>query len=363
MNVALPNRENRLYTLDVLRGVAALCVVFWHWQHFFYDGGAPVNFDPAQQPFFKPFTLLYQHGGLAVQLFFTLSGFVFYWLFANEVASRSLPAARFAWDRLTRLYPLHLVTFLAVAGLQSAYSNSHEGYFVYPFNDAYHAVLNLLMMPAWGLEKGWSFNAPIWSVSVEMLLYAVFFLVCLSRRWRWPLTVLALALGSYLYPQVYKLGSGVLCFFIGGVTYGLLQQIRRWAGDTGAVWVTVPLCIVAWAWLIHGADALNGNLLLYVCYPLLVAALAGLGFRWQGVGRRWGWLGDISYASYLIHFPLQIIFALALDAFAFPRAVFYQEWVMLLFFAILIPLSLVSHRWLERPVQRYLRQRRPAALG
>lgn len=94
--MALPNRENRLYTLDVLRGVAALCVVFWHWQHFFYDGGAPVNFDPAQQPFFKPFTLLYHHGGLAVQLFFTLSGFVFYWLFANEVASRSLPAARFA---------------------------------------------------------------------------------------------------------------------------------------------------------------------------------------------------------------------------------------------------------------------------
>ncbi|MDF7795325.1 hypothetical protein [Pseudomonas syringae] len=30
------NGNARLYTLDVLRGVAALSVVFWHWQHFFY---------------------------------------------------------------------------------------------------------------------------------------------------------------------------------------------------------------------------------------------------------------------------------------------------------------------------------------
>jgi uncharacterized membrane protein len=27
----------RLHTLDTLRGIAALSVVFWHWQHFFYD--------------------------------------------------------------------------------------------------------------------------------------------------------------------------------------------------------------------------------------------------------------------------------------------------------------------------------------
>lgn len=351
---------NRLYTLDVLRGIAALCVVFWHWQHFFYVGGTPVGFDPALQPFFSHFTLLYQHGGMAVQLFFTLSGFVFYWLFATEVANRSLPTARFAWDRFSRLYPLHIVTFVAVAGLQWAYSSGHDGYFVYPFNDAYHAVLNLLMIPAWGLEEGWSFNAPFWSVSVEVLLYAAFFLICLSGRWKWPLTALALVLGSYIFPEVYKLGSGVLCFFIGGVTYGVLNQVRHCAGDTGTVLITAPLCAATWAWLINGADELNGNLLLYVCYPLLVATLAALGFRWQGLARHWSWLGDISYASYLTHFPLQILFAMAFDALALPRTVFYQGWVMLLFFAILIPLSLLTHRWLERPAQRYLRQRRQA---
>lgn len=348
---------NRLYTLDALRGIAALCVVFWHWQHFFYVGTTPAAFAQTLQPQFSLFAMLYLHGGMAVQLFFTLSGFVFYWLFATVVANRSLPAARFAWDRFSRLYPLHVVTFVAVAGLQWAYWSRNGGYFVYPFNDAYHAVLNLLMMPAWGFEKGWSFNAPFWSVSVEVLLYSAFFLICLCRRWKWPLSIMALALGSYLFPDVYKLGSGVLCFFIGGVTYGALNQLRRWAGDTGTVLITVPLCMASWVWLIYGIDQFNGTILLYVCYPLLVAALAALGWRWQGLARHWSWLGDISYASYLTHFPLQILFAMGFDALGFPRTVFYQGWVMLLFFAALIPLSLLTHRWLERPAQHYLRRR------
>lgn len=351
----LPSVPNRLYTLDVLRGIAALCVVFWHWQHFFYVGGDASGFVPSQQPFFDSFSVLYKHGGMAVQLFFTLSGFVFYWLFASEVANRSLPIARFSLDRFSRLYPLHLATFIVVICLQWAYTHSHTSSFVYPFNDTYHAVLNILMMPAWGLEKGWSFNAPVWSVSVEVVLYAVFFLICLTGRWKWPLTAAAAAVGSYLYPDIYKLGSGMLCFFIGGMTYGLLTLLRRYLGDTCTVVITGTLCVAAWAGLLKVPEALSGTLLLYVCYPLLIAALAAAGMRWPGLAKRGGWLGDISYSSYLTHFPLQIIFAMVFDALALPRTVFYEGWVMVLFFAVLIPLSLACHQWFERPAQRYLR--------
>ncbi len=213
------------------------------------------------------------------------------------------------------------------------------------------------MVPAWGLEKGWSFNAPVWSVSVEVLLYAIFFIICLTKRWKWPLTLAAIAIGSFLYPDIYKLGSGLVCFFVGGMTYGVLTWVRRYLGDGGALLITGPLCLVAWIWLLKTPAGLNNPLLLYVCYPLLIAALAAAGSRWPGLARRWAWLGDISYSSYLTHFPLQIIFAMAFDALALSRAVFYQGWVMVLFFAVLIPLSLATHRYLERPAQRWLRQR------
>jgi peptidoglycan/LPS O-acetylase OafA/YrhL len=32
------NTPTRFYSLDVLRGLAALAVVLYHWQHFFYTG-------------------------------------------------------------------------------------------------------------------------------------------------------------------------------------------------------------------------------------------------------------------------------------------------------------------------------------
>lgn len=353
-----PAPPSRLYALDALRGIAALCVVFWHWQHFFYVGDNPSAFVLDQQPFFRFFMPLYQHGGLAVQLFFSISGFVFFWLFSSGISDRSIRPLHFAADRFSRLYPLHIVTFALVAVLQLLYFSYHSSYFVYQSNDWYHAALNIFLAPAWGLEKGWSFNAPIWSVSVEVLLYCSFFLICLTRRWKWALAAAACVLGGYLYPEYYKLGSGVLCFYIGGVTYALLEVVRRYAGSMCAVVTTTALCLGSWAYLAYGAETVDTDMVLYACFPLTLAMLAAAGYLWPDLLRSWAWLGDISYSSYLIHFPLQIIFAMCSDWIGFSRATFYQGWVMLLFFAVLVPLSIFSHRALERPAQRYLRRGR-----
>lgn len=346
---------DRLYTLDTLRGIAALSVVFWHWQHFFYVGDTPSGFDPTRQPFYSALAPLYHQGGLAVQLFFSISGFVFFWLFSAGIATGKVKSRRFALDRFSRLYPLHLATFALVAVLQVAYLAQHSSYFIYQFNDGYHALLNLLLAPAWGLEQGWSFNAPIWSVSVEVLLYATFFLVCLAGRWRWLLAVIACGVGLMLYPQSYKVGSGLLCFFLGGIAYGLLEQLRHRAGSGAALVVSTTTALAAWAYQVVVADAANSYLIMCLCFPATLAMLAAAGLHWPGLWRSTAWVGDISYASYLLHFPLQIVFAIVVDSLGLAREVFYQPWLMLLFFALLIPLSLACHQWFERPAQRYLR--------
>lgn len=347
----------RLYTLDALRGLAALCVVFWHWQHFFYVGDDPSLFIASQQPFFAAFKGLYGHGGLAVQLFFLISGWVFFWLFARKISERSISVKRFALDRFSRLYPLHIVTFAIVAVLQMVYSSTHSNSFVYQANDAYHAFLNVFLAPAWGFESGWSFNAPIWSVSVEVLLYATFFLICLPGRFLIPLAVLLCLLGGYLYPEHYKQGSGLLCFYIGGLTYMGLDWLERHAGKARSSAMLSVACVAAWVYLLGFSDSVSTYFVMCVCFPLLIAALASIGRQWPNLLRSGALLGDISYASYLIHFPLQIVFALTSDRLGFSRTIFYQGWVMLLFFAVLIALSLLSHRFLERPAQRFLRRR------
>lgn len=346
----------RIYSLDVLRGIAALAVVFWHWQHFFYVGDSPKDFNGVGQPLFNIFTLAYQRGSLAVELFFCISGFVFFWLFSQRIAARTLSASRFFMDRFSRLYPLHLVTFIGVAVLQLLYANSHTSYFVYQSNDLYHAFLNALLIPAWGFEKGWSFNAPIWSVSVEVMLYAIMFATCLTRQARYLIIPCLIVLGYYLYPNNYKLGSGIFTFFCGGVAFMFMDWLIKRVGTKPFLAIAALLAAAAWAFVVL-SKTLSLYFLMGIAFPTLVMLLAAISCAFPTFLRPFAAVGDISYSSYLLHFPLQIIFAMVVDSLGGERSIFYSPWMLALFMGVLVPLSYGCHRLFEVPVQKALRQR------
>lgn len=352
----MPKAVDRIFTLDVLRGVAALSVVFWHWQHFFYVGDHPQNFEVTNQPWFEQLSLFYRHGSLAVELFFCISGFVFFWLFANKITDRKISASHFVMDRFSRLYPLHIVTFAIVAGLQLFYSTGHSTYFVYQVNDLYHALLNILLIPAWGFESGWSFNAPIWSVSVEFLLYGIFFVGCLANKFRGLLFVAIVIAGFLIYPHNYKLGSGLFTFFCGGAAFFVLITLKNLAGPKGAVFVALVLFVMAWAVVVL-SQALNTYVLMGLAFPASVMFLASLSFLKSDLMRPFAAIGDLSYSSYLLHFPLQIIFAMVVDQLGYGRDIFYRPWMLVLFMSVLVLLSFACHRFFEVPVQRALRTR------
>ncbi|MCU1750495.1 acyltransferase family protein [Pseudomonas sp. 6D_7.1_Bac1] len=354
MNTQRLRLPERLYALDALRGVAALAVVFWHWQHFFFQGAVPGPLQVEQQPFYNQFALFYRYGGDAVALFFSLSGFIFFWLFSRAVASRELGGGQFFWERFSRLYPLHLATFGLVAVFQWVYSRYTGNSFVYPFNDAYHALLNLFLAPAWGFEKGWSFNGPAWSISVEVLLYAAFFLLFRYSRYPLVLSAVLIAIAGYVFPDQYKITLGVLSFFCGGLAYRALTWLLEKLPIRVVGAALVMGCGAAW-WAYDPAVAHPLLLKFALLFPLTIMAVAACHQVLEPVARRLAWLGDISYASYLLHFPLQICAALLADKFFPGRSVFYQPWTLLLFFAVLMTASLVCHRWFERPMQRWLR--------
>jgi peptidoglycan/LPS O-acetylase OafA/YrhL len=356
MPTASPSPVDRLHALDVLRGFAALSVVFWHWQHFFYVGNAPHDFDRERQPLFQLFSVFYTHGSLAVELFFCISGFVFFWLFAPKITNGSLSLARFFMDRFSRLYPLHLLTFVLVAGLQCLYLRNHASFFVYQANDLYHALLNILLIPAWGFEKGWSFNAPVWSVSVEVLLYGIFFLLCLSGRGKLLLIPLLIWLGAVLHPDLryYKLGSGIFTFFCGGLASLALSKAMDTLGEKKSLVLSIAGATAAWTYVWATPD-LDILMLMGLVFPLSVTSLAALGLTYRGFLKPFAAVGDLSYSSYLLHFPLQLIFAMLVDSLGYGRTLFYSPWMLGLFMAVLIPLSLASHRLFEAPVQQMLR--------
>ena len=357
-------RPSRLDSLDALRGVAALVVVLWHWQHFFYVGSTLGPIPAPGYPMVSVLFPFYGHGEVAVDLFFSISGFIFYWLYAEAIGSKAVSAGRFFILRFSRLYPLHLLTLVLVALLQLTYRQAGHGDFVYPANTSSNFVINLLFIPAW-VSRGFSFNAPVWSVSVEVFLYGLFFVLCRFL----PLSVVTLAaasifgmLGVPRFPAL--LARGMISFFVGGIAALIYERItarpdaRRAAlmvvGLTALAGVLFVLGIEFNVMRVVGRETLRKTAVLAL-FPAAVLSLALLertfGWRLQ----RLGVLGDISYAVYLWHFPLQLITVLLVDKLGVSRHIFTSPLTLLAFFIALISVGYASVYGFERPAQTFLR--------
>jgi peptidoglycan/LPS O-acetylase OafA/YrhL len=358
-------RIDRFFSLDVLRGLAALSVVFWHWQAFSYvDMRLPASYSIRSQPLYVLFAPLYQASYLAVDLFFLLSGFIFYALYSDRVSRHAISARDFLVLRLSRLYPLHFVTLLLVAIGQVIFHSLNRSYFVYRYNDAYHFVLNLLFASSWGLERDHSFNGPFWSVSVEALLYAVFFVVCWLRPVSVTVTLLMSAAGLALWPLYAPVGHGIFSFFLGGAVCLAYRRTEsrpapgRLLALVGVLWLipVVAAAVPAMAAAPRFAPVASMYMRCLV-FPATIYTLAVYETKRGTFGRRLAVIGDISYSTYLWHFPLQLALAIGATALGVGFGVFLTPYALIGFFAVLLLIAYLSHRQLEMPAQRIMRRR------
>ena len=95
----------------------------------------------------------------------------------------------------------------------------------------------------------------------------------------------------------------------------------------------------------------------FVLFPLTIMSLALIETKLGTFGKRFSFVGDISYSSYLLHFPLQLTIVIVMALFSVNEALFYSPSIMALFFFVLIIMSLVSHRYFEVPMQRFMRRK------
>ena len=168
----------RLYLLDGLRFLACLWVLVWHYQHFYFGmpGVLPDGWNRASQPLYSLLGFFYENN-YGVEVFWTLSGIVFFHVYWDAVQRKCVGAWRFLVNRLSRLYPLIFATTLTVYCLQKLNVLLIGCPLVYPNNSAIDLMRNLLCVPYIVPNDGWSLNAPFWSVSIELVFVACVVLV------------------------------------------------------------------------------------------------------------------------------------------------------------------------------------------
>jgi peptidoglycan/LPS O-acetylase OafA/YrhL len=352
--------EDKLLGVELLRFVCALAVLVFHYQHLAFVGTQPAAFFVAtRQPFYSMLRPFYQFGFYGVEVFWCISGFIFFWKYGQAISRRTVGGYKFFVLRFSRLYPLHIVTLLFVAAMQMVYLHHNHSYFVYGNNDLPHFLLQLFMASNWLIpSQVESFNGPIWSISVEILVYGLFFLTLryLSASW------VACALIAVLAALVagFKLSTlpvffCVMYFYVGclaAIVYARAQHSVR----------ARALVSLGAALAVAGTFVATRFVDVHAVYVLLVGAPSLIllcTIHLRGSKRMSSLLvaaGSMTYSSYLLHIPIQLTVMTILSLLGVAAPI-YSPFLFLAFILGTLTLSYWCYALFEMPAQNWLRRR------
>ena len=313
----------RYYGVEFLRLLSSLSVLLYHYRHFFspYSTYSSNDFDDSKinLPFYSILEIFYTKGSFGVHMFYSISGFVFAYVYLS--INRKVSGKEFFINRFARLYPLHFATLIIVAILQLINWSTTNSFQIIHNNDFYHFVLQLFFISSWGFEDGHSFNGPIWSVSIEILIYGVFFLLLsLLKKFKLFLSLLLciilllinkLGLNDSLFLECARL------FFSGVFVYYLSKEIKF----KSLLYLLSILCLIF---------SFIGNFKIYLFCPsiLLLIVLSEELIKDRKIQDFFRTSGNLTYALYLLHIPIQLTILIIAKNFNFPNSIFLGNYFL-----------------------------------
>ncbi|RYY07887.1 MAG: acyltransferase [Sphingobacteriaceae bacterium] len=360
--------KNHYEILDGLRGVAAILVVTFHIFETFNGGNR--------------FVQIINHGYLAVDFFFLLSGFVVAYAYDDRWGKMT------SWDfykrRLIRLQPMVIMGTLIGAAL--FYLQQGDVFPLISQTPLWKLLLVMLVgftlipLPISMDIRGWQemhgLDGPCWSLFFEYIaniMYAVafrkfsktvlsifvFLFACLLVQylvwgdkgdviggWSLDQTQLRIGFTRMLFP------------FFGGL---LLSRTGKLIRIKGAFLVCSLLLLIVFCIPRIGGAAhlwMNGlyeSFCIIILFPLIVAIGAGGSLKGKNEGKVNKFLGELSYPLYITHYPLIYLFTAWVTTNHITLAKGLPIGALLLVTSIAIAYTCL--KWYDEPVRKYLAKR------
>ena len=367
----------RFRILDSWRGIAALCVVLFHFEAADHIHGLP----------------FIRHSFLFVDFFFVLSGFVIAHASGDRLRS-ALEVQQFVVRRFGRVWPLHiavLAAFIAVAVFKYLLT-AHFGMSATTsaFDPAGSTPLGslpaqVLLLQAVDVTDRLTWNTPSWSISAEFWTYILFALiVLLAPRYRTIVFAATAALGAatlvafsqHGMDATYDLGLPrcIFGFSVGYLVYWARPRIGPMPSAIAPLAeVLTVLAIVAFVTMTNRSPAS------YAAPLVFAIAVYVFGYESGPVSRLlqrpvFQNLGLWSYSIYMLHALIAFVIGLAVSELQKRLGVdlwqavvedgiskrvivsdhlFLLDAVHLAYAATVVAISAFSYRLIEQPGRRY----------
>ncbi len=365
--------------LDGLRGVAALLVLWYH----IFEGFA---FAETTNGAGNGLITTLNHGHIAVDFFFILSGFVISYAYDDRWGKMSIGG--FFKRRLIRLHPMLVMgAVIGVIAFLIEGCKQWNGTTTPTSRVMIAALLTMLMIPALpgaphevrGNGEMFPLNGPTWSLWFEYIgniLYALF----IHRLPTKALAALAVVLGI-----------AHAWFFVGNISgYDMvgvgwtIDSVNFWGGLVrmlfpftvgmqlartfkpgkikGAFWICTLLLVMVFSvpYIASTGTASINSLYEFVCIALLFPAIVWIGAcgscNDNVTGRINKFLGDISYPLYIVHYPIMYIFyKWLIKEKLYTLGETWGVAVMVIIVSILLAYACL--KLYDEPVRRYLAKR------
>ena len=357
-------KNNKLYFIELLRFFSAFSVLVWHYQHFSFKSYSPVNYNKNELPFNEFLRVFYEIGGSGVLVFWCISGFIFFYKYEEVISKNLINSRKFFLNRFSRLYPLHFITLLIVLILQYLYQGQNGNYFVYENNDLYHFFLQVLFISNWGIENGYSFNGPIWSVSIELVVYLIFYSLIkfFGKSIKINLIIIiACMLCKLLTNTTYILFDCVIFFYSGGLTfvisnYLIKRNLIKYINTKKYIISVLVIPLICWYFKLY--EVKYFYFIFFITFPCLLLLTSTIEFNFSDKILKFiRVLGNMTYGSYLLHFPFQLLvsnLSIYLD-FDIP---IYENWFFIFYISSVFILSYFSYYRFELPIQNIIRRKK-----
>lgn len=362
------------HLLDGPRGVAALMVIWYHvFEGYAFAGGTTID--------------TFNHGYLAVDFFFILSGFVIGYAY-DDRWGKNFTMKDFIKRRLIRLHPM--VIMGAVVGAITFYIQGSVQW------DGTHIGISMVMlsllctiffipaMPGVGYEvrgngEMFPLNGPCWSLFFEYIgniLYALFIRRLSNKALTIVVVLLGVALASFAIFDVSGYGNIGVGWTLDGVNFigGLLRMLFPFSMGMllsrnfkpmklrGAFWICTLVMIALFAVpYLEGTESICTNgiyeaFCIIIAFPILLWIGASGTTTDKKSTQICKFLGDISYPIYVIHYPFMYLFY----AWLIKNQLFTlgETWqVALCVYAWNILFAYLCLKLYDEPVRKYLAKR------